>query len=115
MEPNSYEFSSLEPFSAYEAQIRCIPEDRKGFWSDWSPPLTFRTPEDAPQGLVDVWQAAGPPEPGQPSLLLLWKVRPVRVCRGRVEASRGVSPGYQRGTAGSFLLVPSDWLLSAVT
>uniref|UniRef100_K7GF18 Fibronectin type-III domain-containing protein n=1 Tax=Pelodiscus sinensis TaxID=13735 RepID=K7GF18_PELSI len=46
MEPNSYEFSSLEPFSAYEAQIRCIPEDRKGFWSDWSPPLTFRTPED---------------------------------------------------------------------
>lgn len=95
MEPNSYEFSSLEPFSAYEAQIRCIPEDRKGFWSDWSPPLTFRTPEDAPQGLVDVWQAAGPPEPGQPSLLLLWKPLDPRAARGVV---RGYSITFRAGS-----------------
>uniref|UniRef100_A0A674ISK7 Fibronectin type-III domain-containing protein n=1 Tax=Terrapene triunguis TaxID=2587831 RepID=A0A674ISK7_9SAUR len=87
VEPNIYEFSSLEPFTAYEVQARCIPGDRKGFWSDWSPSQTFQTPEAAPLGLVDVWRVASPPESGEPSLLLLWK--PLNS-----EAARGVIRSY---------------------
>uniref|UniRef100_A0A8C4Y980 Interleukin 27 receptor subunit alpha n=1 Tax=Gopherus evgoodei TaxID=1825980 RepID=A0A8C4Y980_9SAUR len=85
-EPNSYEFSSLEPFTAYEVQARCIPEDRKGFWSDWSPSQTFQTPEAAPLGLVDVWQVASPLESGEPSLLLLWKPLSSKAARGVIRS-----------------------------
>uniref|UniRef100_A0A8C0GJL7 Fibronectin type-III domain-containing protein n=1 Tax=Chelonoidis abingdonii TaxID=106734 RepID=A0A8C0GJL7_CHEAB len=86
VEPNSYEFSSLEPFTAYEVQACCIPEDRKGFWSDWSPSQTFQTPEAAPLGLVDVWRVASPPESGEPSLLLLWKPLNSKAARGVIRS-----------------------------
>uniref|UniRef100_K7GF41 Fibronectin type-III domain-containing protein n=1 Tax=Pelodiscus sinensis TaxID=13735 RepID=K7GF41_PELSI len=79
MEPNSYEFSSLEPFSAYEAQIRCIPEDRKGFWSDWSPPLTFRTPEDPePRGPISLCAVL----PGRCTRRTWSRTVPGAQCRG---------------------------------
>ncbi|XP_067416617.1 interleukin-27 receptor subunit alpha isoform X2 [Emydura macquarii macquarii] len=86
VEPSSYEFSSLEPFTAYEVQARCIPNDRKGVWSNWSPSLAFQTPEAAPVGLVDVWRAASHPGSGEPSLLLLWKPLDPRAARGVIRS-----------------------------
>ncbi|XP_034648783.1 interleukin-27 receptor subunit alpha [Trachemys scripta elegans] len=98
VEPNNYEFSSLEPFTAYEVQARCIPEDRKGFWSDWSPSQTFRTPEAAPLGLVDVWRVASPPESGDTSLLLLWKPLNSEAARGVI---RSYSLAFRSGSNSS--------------
>nr|XP_048688057.1 interleukin-27 receptor subunit alpha isoform X3 [Caretta caretta] len=98
VEPNHYEFSSLEPFTAYEVQARCIPEDGKGFWSDWSPSQTFQTPEAAPLGLVDVWQVASPAESGEPSLLLLWKPLNSEAARGVI---RSYSLAFRTGSNGA--------------
>ncbi|TFK01376.1 tumor necrosis factor ligand superfamily member 10-like [Platysternon megacephalum] len=98
VEPNIYEFSSLEPFTAYEVQARCIPGDRKGFWSDWSPSQTFQTPEAAPLGLVDVWRVASPPESGEPSLLLLWKPLNSEAARGVI---RSYSLAFRNGSNSS--------------
>ncbi|XP_053868620.1 interleukin-27 receptor subunit alpha isoform X2 [Malaclemys terrapin pileata] len=98
VEPNIYEFSSLEPFTAYEVQARCIPGDRKGFWSDWSPSQTFRTPEAAPLGLVDVWRVASPPESGETSLLLLWKPLNSEAARGVI---RSYSLAFRSGSNSS--------------
>lgn len=95
VEPNSYEFSSLEPFTAYEVQARCIPEDRKGFWSEWSPSQTFQTPEAAPLGLVDVWRVTSPPESREPSLLLLWKPLHSKAARGVI---RSYSLAFRNGS-----------------
>ncbi|XP_074835584.1 interleukin-27 receptor subunit alpha isoform X2 [Carettochelys insculpta] len=86
MEPDNYELFGLEPITAYEAQVRCIPEKMKGFWSDWSPSLTFQTPEAEPQGLVDVWRVASPAKSGEPSLLLLWKPLDPRAARGVIRS-----------------------------
>ncbi|XP_057645743.1 interleukin-7 receptor subunit alpha isoform X3 [Chionomys nivalis] len=43
----------LRPKTVYEIKVRSIPNTRyfKGFWSDWSPSSTFKTPEPGNPGL----------------------------------------------------------------
>uniref|UniRef100_A0A8C8ST53 Fibronectin type-III domain-containing protein n=1 Tax=Pelusios castaneus TaxID=367368 RepID=A0A8C8ST53_9SAUR len=97
LEPGTCEFSSLEPFTDYEVRARCIPNDRKGVWSDWSPSLAFQTPEAAPVGLVDVWRVASTPVSGEPSLMLLWKPLDRRAARGVIQ---NYSIAYRTGIDG---------------
>lgn len=41
----SFRLQKLEPYTDYVVQMRCIHKDNLGYWSDWSPNATARTPE----------------------------------------------------------------------
>ncbi|KAJ7317399.1 hypothetical protein JRQ81_003561 [Phrynocephalus forsythii] len=77
-----HDLEDLKPFTSYEVQARCIPENGNGFWSDWSLSQIFQTPEAAPLGPVDVWQKVGASENGELSHLLLWKALDPESARG---------------------------------
>ncbi|XP_048348225.1 interleukin-27 receptor subunit alpha isoform X1 [Sphaerodactylus townsendi] len=79
-----HEFEDLDPFTRYSVQVRCIPEDGQGTWSEWSPPQTFRTPEAAPLGQVDVWRSRNLSENAEPRLYLLWKALDQKAARGDI-------------------------------
>nr|XP_020654394.1 interleukin-27 receptor subunit alpha [Pogona vitticeps] len=80
-----HDLEDLKPFTSYEVQARCIPENGNGFWSEWSLSQTFTTPEAAPLGQVDVWQKVGVSENGEPSLLLLWKALDPESAQGVIQ------------------------------
>uniref|UniRef100_A0A8D0DUD7 Fibronectin type-III domain-containing protein n=1 Tax=Salvator merianae TaxID=96440 RepID=A0A8D0DUD7_SALMN len=80
--PQTYDLEDLKPFTSYEVQARCIPENGKGVWSEWSTPQTFITQEAAPLGQVDMWYKTVISENNTPSLLLLWKVLDPEATRG---------------------------------
>ncbi|XP_034953141.2 interleukin-27 receptor subunit alpha [Zootoca vivipara] len=82
VEQAGHDLEDLKPFTSYEVQVQCIPDTRKGFWSEWSSSQTFVTPEAAPLGQVDVWQKVGVSEKGVPSRFLLWKVPDPEAARG---------------------------------
>ncbi|XP_028925610.1 interleukin-27 receptor subunit alpha [Ornithorhynchus anatinus] len=69
---------ALEPARRYEVAIRCRLQDEKGFWSDWSPSISFWSVPAAPSSLVNLWVSASlcSPKPGGNSPLLLWKPLP---------------------------------------
>ncbi|XP_042311661.1 interleukin-27 receptor subunit alpha isoform X2 [Sceloporus undulatus] len=77
-----HEFEDLKPFTSYEVEARCIPEN--GFWSEWSSPQTFKTLEAAPLGQVDVWREVGVSENGNQNFLLLWKALDPEVAQGNI-------------------------------
>ncbi|XP_061469847.1 interleukin-27 receptor subunit alpha isoform X2 [Rhineura floridana] len=79
-----HDLEDLKPFTLYEVQAQCIPEKGEGFWSEWSSSQTFRTPEAAPLGQVDVWQEVGVSKNGDRSLLLLWKALDPEAARGTI-------------------------------
>nr|XP_056706518.1 interleukin-27 receptor subunit alpha [Euleptes europaea] len=80
----NHDLDDLDPFTSYEVQVRCIPEDGQGFWSEWSPSQTFITPEAAPLGQVDVWRDAHLSEDSEPRLHLLWKELDQKAARGNI-------------------------------
>lgn len=45
LDQENYEFCDLKPFTCYEVQVRCIPENKKDFWSEWSSSKPFCTCE----------------------------------------------------------------------
>ncbi|XP_030623390.1 interleukin-6 receptor subunit beta [Chanos chanos] len=54
---NSFRLQSLQPYTQYVVQIRCIQTDNSGYWSDWSPNVTALTPEAKPEGKPDLWRS----------------------------------------------------------
>ncbi|XP_054859537.1 interleukin-27 receptor subunit alpha isoform X2 [Eublepharis macularius] len=79
-----HELEDLDPFTLYEVQARCFPGDGQGFWSEWSPPQPFRTPEAAPLGQLDVWQKVNLPENPEQKRHLLWKALDQDTARGNI-------------------------------
>ncbi|XP_067419431.1 interleukin-23 receptor [Emydura macquarii macquarii] len=51
---------SLEPNTEYEFQVRCRLIPAKSYWSGWSTPFIYITPEAAPSTIPDVWRFMGP-------------------------------------------------------
>ncbi|XP_060109223.1 interleukin-27 receptor subunit alpha [Heteronotia binoei] len=78
------ELTDLDPFTSYEVQARCVPEDGQGFWSEWSSSQTFRTPEAAALGQVDAWRNIHLSENSEPKLHLLWKPLDPKTARGDI-------------------------------
>ncbi|XP_015266181.1 PREDICTED: interleukin-27 receptor subunit alpha-like, partial [Gekko japonicus] len=79
-----HELEDLEPFTWYEVEARCVLEDGQGFWSEWSSPQTFRTPEAAPLGQVDVWREVHHSENSGRTCHLLWKALDREAARGDI-------------------------------
>ncbi|XP_078541794.1 interleukin-27 receptor subunit alpha [Lissotriton helveticus] len=66
--PSHQEFLNLTPFTMYEVRARYIHSSGDIRRSDWSEPITFRSPESAPVGKVDAWRSL---EDGE--LTVTWK------------------------------------------
>ncbi|XP_032067279.1 interleukin-27 receptor subunit alpha [Thamnophis elegans] len=80
----NHEFGDLKPFTCYEVQVRCIPENKKDFWSDWSSSKLFCTCEAAPLGQVDVWQKKHVSDHQNESHFLLWKALDPDAAQGKI-------------------------------
>lgn len=52
----SYRLQFLHPYTDYVVQVRCIHHKSLGYWSDWSPNATARTPEHFPSSGPDLWR-----------------------------------------------------------
>ncbi|MCI4388367.1 hypothetical protein PGIGA_G00084920 [Pangasianodon gigas] len=52
----SFRMQRLQPYTDYVVQMRCIHHKGLGYWSDWSPNATARTPEATPGSRPDLWR-----------------------------------------------------------
>ncbi|XP_059381319.1 interleukin-6 receptor subunit beta-like [Carassius carassius] len=52
----TFRLESLEPYTQYVVQIRCIGESRSGYWSNWSVGVTGHTSEAKPASAPDLWR-----------------------------------------------------------
>ncbi|KAK2871522.1 hypothetical protein Q8A67_024049 [Cirrhinus molitorella] len=68
----SFRLQSLEPFTQYEVQMRCIGEDHSSYWSDWSTSVTATTTEAKPESAPDLWRIIQPTANNR-NITLLWK------------------------------------------
>ncbi|XP_025027139.1 interleukin-27 receptor subunit alpha isoform X2 [Python bivittatus] len=84
LDQEHHELVDLKPFTCYEVQARCIPENKKGFWSEWSSSKTFCTHEAAPLGQVDVWQKECNSDHQNRSCFLLWKALDPEAAQGKI-------------------------------
>ncbi|XP_048448515.1 interleukin-6 receptor subunit beta-like, partial [Rhincodon typus] len=78
----------LKPFTKYIVAIRCMKQDGKGYWSDWSLEKTGTTSEDQPSQGPDLWIVNKNPSSQNRSILIMWKEP------SKSEAN-GVIKGYQ--------------------
>ncbi|XP_076875820.1 interleukin-6 receptor subunit beta [Brachyhypopomus gauderio] len=67
----SYRLQFLQPYTDYVVQMRCINQKNIGFWSDWSPNATVRTPEAQPESMPDLWRVYD--ENNETLVKLIWK------------------------------------------
>ncbi|XP_034290302.1 interleukin-27 receptor subunit alpha [Pantherophis guttatus] len=84
LDQGNHEFCDLKPFTCYEVQVRCMPENKKDFWSEWSSSKPFCTFEAAPLGQVDVWQKECVSDCQNESRLLLWKALDPEAAQGKI-------------------------------
>ncbi|XP_051539217.1 interleukin-6 receptor subunit beta-like isoform X2 [Myxocyprinus asiaticus] len=56
----SFRLQSLQPYTDYVVQMRCIHESHKSYWSDWSANATDRTAEAKPASHPDLWRIIQP-------------------------------------------------------
>ncbi|XP_048831849.1 interleukin-12 receptor subunit beta-2 isoform X2 [Brienomyrus brachyistius] len=75
--------SDLQPFTAYDVQIRSKLSSSQGLWSEWSGVITDRTEEEAPIRL-DVWYIEESFSSGEKSFTVLWKELNESEARGRI-------------------------------
>ncbi|KAF5901922.1 ankyrin repeat domain-containing protein 55, partial [Clarias magur] len=52
----SFRLQFLQPYTDYVVQVRCTHHKGLGYWSDWSPNSTARTPEAPPSGKPALWR-----------------------------------------------------------
>lgn len=68
----SYRLQFLEPYTEYVVQMRNIDHKNLGYWSDWSPNVTARTPEDVPKSKPDLWSVYDVDTNGSTVVTLIW-------------------------------------------
>ncbi|XP_074858971.1 interleukin-23 receptor [Carettochelys insculpta] len=76
---------SLESNTEYEFQVRCRLICAKSYWSAWSVPFIYTTPEAAPSKILDVWRVMGPAHTdGGREVTVLIKPLAPKDARGRI-------------------------------
>ncbi|XP_040833480.1 interleukin-6 receptor subunit beta isoform X1 [Ochotona curzoniae] len=74
---SSFTVQDLQPYTEYVFRMRCMKEDGKGFWSDWSEEANGITYEDRPSKSPSFWYKMDPSHTshnhGYRSVQLIWK------------------------------------------
>lgn len=82
---SSFTVQDLKPFTEYVFRIRCMKEDGKGFWSDWSAEADGITYEDRPSKAPSFWYKMEPSHThGYRSVQLVWKTLPPFEANGKI-------------------------------
>ncbi|ROL48594.1 Interleukin-6 receptor subunit beta [Anabarilius grahami] len=67
-----FRLQSLEPYTEYVVQMRCIQERHQTYWSEWSATATVRTTEAKPTSAPDLWRIIQPTSDNR-NVTLVWK------------------------------------------
>uniref|UniRef100_A0A8D2GY43 Interleukin-6 receptor subunit beta n=1 Tax=Urocitellus parryii TaxID=9999 RepID=A0A8D2GY43_UROPR len=82
---SSFTVQDLKPFTEYVFRVRCMKEDGKGFWSDWSEDASGITYEDRPSKAPSFWYRINPSHSlGYRSVQLIWKTLPPFEANGKI-------------------------------
>ncbi|XP_016318003.1 interleukin-6 receptor subunit beta-like [Sinocyclocheilus anshuiensis] len=68
----SFRLQSLEPYTQYVVQMRCIGESHSSHWSNWSASVTGHTAEAKPASAPDLWRIIQPTSNNR-NVTLVWK------------------------------------------
>ncbi|XP_021504669.1 interleukin-12 receptor subunit beta-2 isoform X1 [Meriones unguiculatus] len=79
-----YVLQDLTPFTEYEFQISSKLHLSKGSWSEWSESLKTQTPEEAPNGTLDVWYMKQNISYNRQNISLSWKRLSPSEARGKI-------------------------------
>nr|XP_004664986.2 interleukin-6 receptor subunit beta [Jaculus jaculus]XP_044994845.1 interleukin-6 receptor subunit beta [Jaculus jaculus] len=82
---SSFTVQDLNPFTEYVFRIRCMKEDGRGFWSDWSEEASGVTYEDRPSKAPSFWFKINPSRTQDyRSVQLIWKTLPPFEANGKI-------------------------------
>lgn len=80
----SFTVQDLKPFTEYVFRIRCMKEDGKGFWSDWSEDASGITYEARPSKAPSFWYKIPSHTQGSRFVQLIWKALPPFEANGKI-------------------------------
>ncbi|KAM5264828.1 interleukin-6 receptor subunit beta isoform 2-T2 [Ctenodactylus gundi] len=82
---SSFTVQDLNPFTEYVFKIRCMKDDGKGFWSEWSEDASGITYEAKPSKAPSFWYKISPSHThGYRSVQLIWKTLPPFEANGKI-------------------------------
>ncbi|XP_007957535.1 interleukin-12 receptor subunit beta-2 [Orycteropus afer afer] len=79
-----HDLLDLKPYTEYEFQISSKLHLYKGSWSDWSESLKKQTPEEEPDGILDVWYKKQHIDYNRQQISLFWKDLSIAEARGKI-------------------------------